>query len=461
MSFSNVIIRFSQLCEQEDGAIKRLIGFVKARYLMGLFGDLTLDANPRSAKRNSVVEDIIESLRETPDIFQFKTKGILLGTTEYEPLDRRRFRLHFDEPAFEGVLDGGHNMLAIGIYMLEEGCPEEIQPEINKIKYWEDFQEVWRKNKSYVENIKEELTFNIPVELLVPSDMNDEQIKQEFKLSLADICAARNNNAQLTTEAKANQRGFYETLRNSLPEEISKAVEWKTNEWEDTSRRPIKVRDIIAFSWIPLSLLEREGLLPTKTERGSPLNFAISPQKIYASKGELVNLFDKLMEHPAVSKATNGPRHELHNSSVGSAFQMVGDLVRLYDEIYKNIGAAYNANGGKFGAIKAVKIPSRKKARTPYLQKEADYIVPDGFILPILYGLRSLMFVNANGEIKWSTDPFDFIDKHLTELMGTFKMLMEVANFDPQKVAKNEQSYRLMEQTTRFLLQNDKAKMNA
>ena len=69
------IIRFEQAAEQADGPIKRIVGFVSAKNIVSLFDDATLDANPRSAKANAVVAHIIDSVREAPEIFHFKTKG--------------------------------------------------------------------------------------------------------------------------------------------------------------------------------------------------------------------------------------------------------------------------------------------------------------------------------------------------------------------------------------------------
>ena len=51
--------------------------------------------------------------------FPFKTKGILLASSRYENLDRDRVRIHFDSRNIEGILDGGHNTLAIGLLILK------------------------------------------------------------------------------------------------------------------------------------------------------------------------------------------------------------------------------------------------------------------------------------------------------------------------------------------------------
>lgn len=436
----NTIIRFDQAAEQSDGAITRIVGFVRAKNLLSLFDDATLGANPRSAKVNSVVADIIESVSETPDIFQFKTKGILLGTSDYRALDRSRFDLQFNDPACEGLLDGGHNLLALGKFILSHVMDAR---DLKKIKLWADMKEAWEEHRTEIKEIRDELSFKVPVELLVPSDLEDDELVTEFRMALLDICAARNNNAQLTQETRANQRGLYDEIRKRMPPEIAERVEWKSNEWESDDSRPIKVRDLVALSWIPLTVLDEAGLLPEKGETGS-LSFSVVPQKIYSSKGEVSKLFDRLMEHPEVSKPKNGPRHEMHNPAIASAFEALAVLPKLYDYIFVNFGDAYNKQtGGKFGRIKAVKIPRRGKVISHYLQLESEYKVPDGFVLPILYGLKALLQVEG-GLVKWITDPEVFLRENLATLVGAFKMPMEMAAFDPQKIAKSENSYRFM-----------------
>ena len=436
----STIIRFDQSAEQSDGPIKRIIGFVHAKHLISLYDDTTLDANPRSAKINAVTADIIDSVRESPDIFQFKTKGVLLGTSDYDELQRRRYDLRFNNPTYEGLLDGGHNMLALGVFLLSHVMEPRT---LKKIKLWSDLKEAWSLHRDEIHAMRDEFSFKVPVELLVPSDPDDEQVVSDFRLALIEVCAARNNNAQLTSEAKSNQRGFYEALRERMPKAIAERVEWKSNEWESDDARPIKVRDIIALSWIPLGVLADEELLPQDAE-GTGRSFAISPPKLYAGKGDASKLFDRLMENPDVSKAVDGPRHELHHTAIGSAFEITGRLPALYDKVFLEFGEAYNkGTGGRFGGIKAVKVPKRGGVVSPFLAQAGEYGVPDGFVLPIVYGLRSLMTIK-NGLIVWATDPDDFLDRHLQSLVAAFKMPLEMAGFDPQKIAKTENSYRFM-----------------
>lgn len=440
---SKIIIRFAIVNEQTDGSIKRIIGFVPARHLLPLFDSLDLDANPRSAKVGSVTADILETLRESPELFHFKSKGILLGTSEYGALERNRYELNFGDPAAEGILDGGHNMLAIGIHVLSYVAPEA---EILKIKLWEDLRAAWERHRSALEELAEEFSFHVPVELLVPTDPEDQTSLETFEASLLEICAARNNNAQLTQETKSNQRGYYLEIKSRLPKAISDRVEWKTNEWASDDVRPIKARDIIAMAWIPLNKLSEAGLLPG--------GLSVAPQNIYRNKGECSKLFEKLMERDDVTNPTDGARRELHNEAIMSAFDVLSQLPMLYDKIYAEFPAAYNAVGGRFGGNNIVRIYDPLKRKTA--NNKNDYVAtqpfthftgipvkhryPDGLIMPLVYGLKGIMKI-ADGRVIWAEDPSKFLDRNLKALAGAYKLVLDMARFDPQKLAKNPASH--------------------
>lgn len=96
MNPNTVIIKFEQVCDQSNGAVRRLVGFAKGQYLIGLIDAADLNANPRSAKVGAVTDDIIESIAKTEDTFPFKTKGILLAiSTQPGELEHKRYELEF------------------------------------------------------------------------------------------------------------------------------------------------------------------------------------------------------------------------------------------------------------------------------------------------------------------------------------------------------------------------------
>jgi hypothetical protein len=75
MNPNKVIIKFEQVADQPNDVIRRLIGFVQAKYLVGLIDAADLNANPRSAKVGNVTDDIIDSIKKTKDIFPSKPKA--------------------------------------------------------------------------------------------------------------------------------------------------------------------------------------------------------------------------------------------------------------------------------------------------------------------------------------------------------------------------------------------------
>ncbi len=453
MESQNIIIRFADGAVQpanvgEDEVIQRVVGFVEARNLLPLFDQVGLDANPRSAKYNAVVADILGSLEENPELFHYKSKGILLGTSSYEALQRNRYSLTFGDRSIEGILDGGHNMLAIGLHILSQVMDEA---EWKKIKFWDQMKAAWEEHREAISAIRDELNFRVPVELLVPTN-DDEETVEGFVLSLLDICAARNNNAQLTQEAKANKRGFYDAIRAHVPETFAHRVEWRPNTWEDdTEKRPIKIRDLISLAWIPLNLLNEEDQLP--------LDISVTPQNIYRNKGECSAKFDELMEDDEVTELQDNSRHLLQHRGVESAFKILADLPDLYDLIYKEFPDAFNQNGWRFGSKPIVKLyePERRKAakaagkdvsgytttqpRTPFMRQPVNYNYPEGLIMPLIYGLKGIMEVK-NGRVVWAVDdPAKFVKRNLKTIAGTYALVLDMGKWDPQKISKNPSSH--------------------
>ena len=264
------------------------------------------------------------------------------------------------------------------------------------------------------------------MELLVPSDPDDVRAVQKFEMSVLDICAARNNNAQLTQETKSNKLGFYTEIRDRLDPAIAARVEWKSNEWESSEARPIKVRDLLALAWIPLNKANEAGLLP--------LDISVAPQNIYRNKGECSKQFDKLMLDPGVSEPCEGPVHLLTNDVVASCFDILAALPLLYDKIYADFPDAYNSNNYRFGSSTIVKLydPVRRQSAkdksayvatqptTHYLNNPVNYRYPDGLIMPLVYGLKGLLEI-VEDRVVWATDPIVFLDRYLVDIAGAYR----------------------------------------
>jgi hypothetical protein len=196
---------------------------------------------------------------------------------------------------------------------------------------------------------------------------------------------------------------------------------------------------LIALACIPLSVV-------TFPDEG--IHFRVRPQDIYQNKAVCMKLFDELMSDRSVSKPTGGEyRHELHNSAVGSALKIAAKLPQLYDKIYMDFPNACNADGeGRFGRLRVVKMAKDMRS-TPvshFTSQEVEYAYPDGLIMPVVYGLKVLMELDAHGHVRWKEDPVKFLDDHLQSIVKKYRVIMDAFNGDPVKIGKTEGPYSLV-----------------
>jgi len=448
--------------------IQRITGFIKVRGLIDIITNLDLDANPRNAKKSPVTKEIIETIRETPELYPFKSKGILIGASECVELERNRYSLSFQNLKLEGILDGGHNTLAIALYLLDESIllsdnPKfiaEKQKELNRVKTWDEMKKFWEKMSRPVSNLKQKesnaLDALVPVELLVP-DGNSEENIHDFLTSILLICAARNNNVQLKDETLANQDGVFDSLKEILERQMPDVydkVSWKTNQLGD-----IDIRFLISLVWIPLGValkhLDGKGTLTSI----KPLPGTTA----YSSKSEAVKRYRELIKAKDISeKVTGGDKNTwvVRNSYIKSALEMVPTVLKVYDYVYENFQDAYNKNDGKFGRIEAVKNESKQRRNfiTPFSRKNIEgpekMVPPAGYMMPVVYGLRELVKVDEESEtLSWAVDPMKFFGEisNLTKIVGSFMGNMRDVGFDPQRVGKGDSPYSQVANTVKAM----------
>lgn len=447
MQNSSVIIRVVDPSIRRR-KLNRLVGDIRLSSFIDVISAADLEANPRAAKTGDVTDAIEESLEKEADIFEFLTKGVLVAARKVEELERDRFRLTFEDPALEGILDGGHNTLAAGKWVLRKVLAAVLEDAakadaiVNKIKRWEDFQRAWSEHKEKIEERKGEFKdVLIPLEVIFPTE--DAEGQAEFQDRILKINAARNNNAELTEETKANKRGHYDEIRLNLDKLLQDQVEWKTN---DGGR--IKVRDLVSLALIPLSKLDGDKYAPAK-------RILNGPSVIFSSKGQCVTLFNELLEDVAgVTAKVKGDIVKIEDPAVRSALALMKDFPELFDLAYEQLPDAYNKASPGFGRISGVKIYDPEKAKqgkegylrtrpkTRFYQRELDYSYGEGFVYPVLWGLSSILEMK-DGELQWVTEPKAFLKKHLPAMMKSYYALIQGMDYDPAKVGKSNGAYNL------------------
>lgn len=456
MQQDTAIVRLRNAAPCTVDSIKRVSGFMPARNLINIIDVLDLDANPRNSKMSAVTKDIQSSIENTPELFPLMSKGILLAASNYEELERGRFKLQFEKRNVEGILDGGHNTLAIGSFILLQAFKAAgmKSPRQGEYDVWHKFKALWNENRNLVDGyidmidndldeLREigcsDLRFTVPVEILLPAS-NDYETVAYFQDSLLDICTARNNNAQLVESTKANRAGLFESLRNILMEKdpvVANRISWKTNDGNS-----IDVRDLISLAWVPLSMT-------SLTSGENPVVETPNPPTLYSGKATALNRYIKLICDDSVSTEGSGSVREIKNSEVISALRLACDMPALYDRIFESFPSLYNEAGGKFGRISAVKgkINSKDEYETTFSGRTVGTPVPKGFVYPLVWGLRSIIERNEEtGLLEWAFDPFEFIDgPEFREVVAKFSASFAQLNYDPQKVGKGKYNYTTVE----------------
>ena len=446
-------IRFNQMAQQTVGDTTKILGLVKIRETVNIIDNLDLEANPRSSKTNNVTDAIQNSLAADTDLFPFKTKGILLASSKYKLVDHNCIAIEPNDRSIEGILDGGHNTLAIGLFILKNAMEYAGKTLSPRVKKWDQFKAAWMENRELIDAFFEHLDSEedttsgmdalVPVELLVPRDPDNETCAVRFRNNLMEICSARNTNVQLSLVAKDNQSGLFDELKEIVEAEnpyLKGKIEWKPNEGSGD----IKVQDIVALTWIPLSLVEG-----VKDERGKSIQ-APSAVKLYTAKGSCLTQYDKFMSSPDVTEQSNDDyKRILMNTEVQSAFKVAALLPKVYDHLYKLFPEAYNSTGGKYGSISSVKSLNERRTRhvTPFEEDEVKVLNPDGFMMPLICGTAALMerkqAADGSYMIAWKDgiDPIAFFDENIEKIVKRYRDLFDVCDYDPQKIGKQALSY--------------------
>ncbi|UYG03538.1 hypothetical protein OCT51_20565 [Halomonas sp. LR3S48] len=457
MSNTSVVLRYKNVSQSSD-QLQKLSGEVYPSTFVDLISRADLEANPRNAKVGPVTNDIEVSLVETPQIFHYKTKGVLIAARSVESLERNRFKLTFEDEELEGILDGGHNTLAIARHMLRVALGDDSEGILKKLKTWQDLQPIWQSNIAAVEAIKNELNFLIPVEIIHPAEGASGE--ENFNNAILDINRSRNNNAQLPEATKAHKAGYYDQIKKNLDPKLRSDVEWKAN---DGGR--VKSRDLVALALVPISQIPVAEL--GKQEKDAPHSRVLKgPQMIFSSKGLCVSLFNDIVRYDGVSAKVpeKGEIVEVVHRGVASALALMADLPRLYDLIYELMPeAASNAVGAKFGRVDSVRIFDPQKVKsgqkkyltkhpeTKFFKKKVKYDYPEGFIIPLVWALRELMEY-TDGEVKWKVDPDTFIRNNLDKIMGSFYGMIVGQGYDPAKVGKERSCYQAAQDLFRVQL---------
>ena len=233
---------------------------------------------------------------------------------------------------------------------------------------------------------------------IITRHREDPKINQYVKLeimtaiedNISEIARARNTSVQVQEKSLANLQGHFDWIKDILRKQPFKNqiayVEFEPGD--------VDIRDII-------------GLLTLFNLDLYPDDRSTHPIEAYSSKAKCVT---KYLENMETYKKLD---------------TVLLDILELYDyiqlklpEIHKATrGLSGESSRGAYGKLMEIGGKRKKSKMLYFLGKDVDYDTPEGWVYPILGGLRFLLR-EQNGKFQWKvTDPKRFFDQFGPQLL--------------------------------------------
>lgn len=327
--------------------------------------------NPRShevIKMSSRIPEAIQSsIEESPELFHLLNRGCLI-LAKKAWYDNQNKILHF---IVESENDYG---------MVDGATTDRVLAKLKKDVSSADFYSL--KEDEIPEHFKEAY---VHLEIIAG------ELDQDLRIKLA---GARNTSEQVKEFSLEDLKGNFDWLKDILEKSKFKGkIRYRENE-----PKPVDIRVVLAL----LTLFHPKWLKLNK-----------DPIIAYTGKGATLDLY--------TDKETGW------QEGYEKLAPVVVDILELYDYIHiefqEAYREAYGANGGKtkLGKRTGVTfIENKTKARElPLSGKRTQYVLPDGWLYPLLASFRTLLVwpKSGRGDVKWAEDPFKLFSQKGSELI--------------------------------------------
>ena len=345
-------------------------------------GKLPDDVNPRSHEDPSgcVPEAIQTTLETTPQWFHLLNRGILVLAQKCW-YDNRTQSLHIviNSPDEGGVADGA-------------------------------------TTDRVIQRAKDEVSladFTTLAEEEIPAHLKEafahlEIVSGTIGDMLVPLTRARNTSNQVKEFALENLGGGFDWLKTMIEEsEFRGRVRYREND-----REPVDIRTILGL----LTLFH-----PKWDEEGK------EPVVVFSSKGMVLDFYQK-------SEWKQGYE---------ALRPVVLDILRLAEHIHLEFPAQYNkakadaGRNGRLGGRKEVRYYEKHPFTLPLSREQTKYVIPDGWLYPVLASFRMLLIFGKNGKTKWVTEPKTFFDERGYELVGDVADQSESLGRNPAATGKS------------------------
>lgn len=441
-----ISISIQQPKKRELKEFESTVGYINAEQVFKIVSYLNLELNPREPITNStIVPEIINTLNNSRSLYPLKSKGILVASKKIsydESSSQESAQLKIGTSSSEGVLDGGHNLLAAVIYLL---LRQRIDFEQSNME-WEELKTKFLDNFQSKSLLPED-DFLMPIEVISIKNSEGTNVKEIF----SSVSHARNFNSQLKSSALANASGLYDYIKSKLSSDVLSNIAWRQNQ----KLKGEEITDIdlvVQLSWISLSLIDFKSPELNKLK--------ISGWEAFQNPEKSINNYSELIKSKEVSKQSNGydQKIEITNITVKSALDLIPLILDAYDLIYRNFSRAYNLSGGKFGKLTLVQNQD-EISYSPFKRKKLETAYPPiAFIMPVIYSTQQLIGKYPIGherenQFDWIMNPVDFFSdiENLSKIVGQVRMAYEVER-NLHKIGSSTALYELTASTAYRLM---------
>lgn len=281
-------------------------------------------------------------------------------------------------------------------------------------------------------------TFAIFKSMAKELSLDDAYVKVEIIVGLtdrgkvADLAEARNTAAQVKEESIMNLKdAFNDIKRNLEPELYSERIAYK----EYAIDKDISIKEILGY------------LVAFDVEYYDVEN---PPIKAYSSKKMVLKHYED---------ADND--QENYRRINRQIVPLLPQILELWDTIRMEIPNMYNGRllsvhkGDPDKPIVKDYTKANKKVNLPFIDKEMDYKIPEGWIFPLFAAFRHLIVINKDGLATFKCDPIQFFLENRDELSTRFTRVIKEMP-DPQTVGKSSSVWSSFSDKVISLSQNKK-----
>jgi hypothetical protein len=226
---------------------------------------------------------------------------------------------------------------------------------------------------------------------------------------LVRLAGARNTSNQVAEFALENLGKGFDWIKEVIGDsEFSNKIRYRENDPED-----VDIRTVLAL----LTMFHRNWNIENK-----------DPVVAYTSKGGIIKYFRDPAWLPGYKELS----------------PVVLDILRLFDHIHMKFGEQYqkynreaNDAGSRFGGRREVGFKEGHTFTLPLTGHKSKYLIPDGWLYPLLASFRGLLNQPGESDAEWITNPFDFFDQHGAELVGVIVEQSKDLGYNPQSVGKS------------------------